>query len=190
MAQDIQSSTKSFSLNINGVYGSWSSESFFLGDLDDQEPVGVGFSARAGYGFNENIEAFISFSSMGFKRELEWDTYKLTNLNIGGRYNFGATLRRFRPFVEAAVSFNNLHIDPITFDGISIFDLQSSGVGGAVGGGVHFFILPNLSANANGRFIFGNFSSTTLSGSDVDNLDETLDFSITTIHVGLTYFFE
>ncbi|MEM6802967.1 MAG: outer membrane beta-barrel protein [Bacteroidota bacterium] len=190
-AQDIRSNTKGFSINLNGVYSSWNSESNFLGELDDIEPTGLGIGLKLAYGFNQNIEVFLAYSGTSFSREFEWDTYVIGNLEIGGRYNFGATLRRIRPFVEAALSIHSLSIDPITFDGgFTIFSLESSGVGFTGGGGLHFFLTQSLSLNANGKIAFGNFSSTSLSGTEVDNLTETLDFTITSIHIGLSYFFQ
>lgn len=188
-AQDIRSNTKGFSLNLNAAIGSWNSESEFLGNLDELEPTGLGVSLRAAYGFNQNIELFAALTSVGYSRELEWNTYLLTNFDFGGRYNFGATLRRFRPFLEAGVSVYGMTIDPITFDGFELFELQSSGLGGHVGGGVHFFLVPNLSITTDVKFAFGNFSNTSLSGNPVNNLDEKLDFTISTVHIGLTYFF-
>lgn len=188
--QDIRSTAQGFSINLDFAYGSWNSESQFLGDLDDLEPSGLGFGAKVAYGIDQNIEVFLAIRQIGFKQEFDWDAYKVNNVDIGGRYNFGATLRRFRPFLEAALSFHSLVIDPITFDGTTVFKLESSGAGLTLGGGCHIYILPNLSANANGKLTFGNFSSTSLSGTEVDNIQESLDFAMTTIQLGLTYFFQ
>jgi len=188
--QDIRSTAQGFSINLDFAYGSWNSESQFLGDLDDLEPSGLGFGAKLAYGIDQNIEVFLAIRQIGFKQEFDWDAYKVNNVDIGGRYNFGATLRRFRPFLEAALSFHSLVIDPITFDGTTVFKLESSGAGLTLGGGCHIYILPNLSANANGKLTFGNFSSTSLSGTEVDNIQESLDFAMTTIQLGLTYFFQ
>ncbi len=188
--QDIRSTAQGFSINLDFAYGSWNSESQFLGDLDDLEPSGLGFGAKVAYGIDQNIEVFLAIRQIGFKQEFDWDAYKVNNVDIGGRYNFGATLRRFRPFLEAALSFHSLVIDPITFDGTTVFKLESSGAGLTLGGGCHIFILPNLSANANGKLTFGNFSSTSLSGTEVDNIQESVDFAMTTIQLGLTYFFQ
>jgi len=188
--QDIRSTAQGFSINLDFAYGSWNSESQFLGDLDDLEPSGLGFGAKLAYGIDQNIEVFLAIRQIGFKQEFDWDAYKVNNVDIGGRYNFGATLRRFRPFLEAALSFHSLVIDPITFDGTTVFKLESSGAGLTLGGGCHIYILPNLSANANGKLTFGNFTSTSLSGTEVDNIQESLDFAMTTIQLGLTYFFQ
>lgn len=189
-AQDIRSSAQGFSINLDFAYGSWNSESQFLGDLDDLEPSGLGFGAKLAYGIDQNLEVFLAIRQLGFTQEFDWDAYKVNNVDIGGRYNFGATLRRFRPFLEAALSFHSLVIDPITFDGTTVFKLESSGAGLTIGGGCHIFILPNLSANANGKLTFGNFTSTSLSGTEIDNIEESLDFAMTTIQLGLTYFFQ
>lgn len=190
-AQDIRSNTKGFSINLNGVYSSWNSESEFFGDLDEIEPAGLGIGLKLAYGFNQNIEILLAYSGAAFTQEFDWDTYVIGNLEIGGRYNFGATLRRIRPFVEAALSVHSLSIDPITFDGgFTIVSLESSGVGFTGGGGLHIFLTQSLSLNANGKIALGNFSTTSLSGTEVNNLTETLDFTITSIHIGLSYFFQ
>lgn len=188
-AQDIKSNTKGFSVTLNGTYGTWSSESQFMGDLDSIEPNGLGAGIKISYGINQNIELLASLNSAGYTREFEWDIYQLTQVNFGGRYNFGATLRRFRPFLEAGLSINSLIIDPITFDGTTLFRLESSGAGISVGGGFHIFLSQNISVNASGNVAFGNFGSNFLSGTEVNNLEEILDFTITTVHIGLSYFF-
>ncbi|MEM9934272.1 MAG: outer membrane beta-barrel protein, partial [Bacteroidota bacterium] len=146
-AQDIVSSTQGFFLNLNGQFTSWSSESLYFGEIDDVSDGGIGISIRAGYGITQNIEVFAEYGVAGISSDFSFDTYRISNFHIGGRYNFGATLRAVRPFVEASLSNQNLTIDPITFDQITFFESESSGWGGAIGGGVHYFFIPNLSAS-------------------------------------------
>lgn len=189
-AQDFKSNTNGFSLSASGSYASWSSESAFMGTLDDSEPTGLGLSLKAAYGFNQNIEAFLAYSTWGFQQEFDWDAYRKSILYVGGRFNFGATLRQFRPFLEAGLVWNSLTIDPITFDLVNLFKLEANGLGGAFGGGVHFFIIPNLSATAHGRYAFGNFSEILLSSNSVTGLNENVDYGVLAIDLGLTYFFD
>jgi len=189
-AQDIRSNTAGFSLNINGSFAYWTSESFFLGTLDDLEPLGVGANARLAYGINQNFELFAGYTVRTFQLKEEWDTYRNRVVDLGARYNFGATLRRFRPFAEAAFTFNGLTIDPITFDNVTLFKLEVDGIGGTVGGGAHFFFTPSLSATLNVKATWGNFNEILLSGDDIGEMDENLDFELYTGQLGLTYFFQ
>jgi hypothetical protein len=189
-AQDIQSSTQGFSINANMNFGSWNSNSYFFGELDEIEPSGVGFGIKIGYGVNQNIEAFLSYNSTSYAREFDWENYNQSTILLGGSYIFGATLRKFRPFVEAALSFNTLMIDPITFDGYTEFELKTSGAGGSLGGGIQYFVKENLSVSATGRVNFGTYNSAALSGMNINIMEENLDFSITTIHIGVSYYFE
>ncbi|MEM8901196.1 MAG: outer membrane beta-barrel protein [Bacteroidota bacterium] len=189
-AQDIVSSTQGFFLNLNGQFTSWSSESQYFGEIDDLSDGGLGISIRAGYGITQNIEVFAEYGVAGISSDFSFDTYRISNFHIGGRYNFGATLRAVRPFLEASLSNQSLTIDPITFDQVVFFESESSGWGGAVGGGLHYFFLQNLSVSGLFRADFGNFGNTSLSGRDVTDLNEDLDYTIISIQFGLNYYFE
>ena len=190
-AQEIRSNTEGFSVNVNPSYASWSSESVFLGSLDDLEPTGLGVYAKVAYGFTQNIEVFVGYGVESFNRELDWDTYRSGTFDLGGRFNFGATLRPFRPFAEVAFSLHDVTIDPIAFDGSTeVFNLNVQGSSLSIGLGLHYFLLSNLSITAVGKGSFGTFGTAYLSGEEVFGLDESLDFEMYRIHLGMTYFFE
>lgn len=191
-AQDYKSTTSGLSFNLSGLYSTWNSNSNFIGTLDDLEKTGLGFSAKVGYGFSQRFELFLAYGTASFKRKEEWDTYRLSQLELGGRFTFGATLQTFRPFLQVGLASDAFTINPITFDGISLFKLETSGLGLVGGAGTHVFILPNLSATLDLKGSFGNFSDLSLSGNtvDIDALNEKLDFSVFTVHLGLTYFLE
>ncbi len=193
IAQDIQSNAEGFSLNINASAATWNSGSFFLGSLDEEEPLGVGINLKAGYGITQNIEVFISYAFRTFSFNDDFDTYSNQTVDIGGRYNFGATLRKFRPFAEASLTINSFTMDPIVFDTNNFFDtfkLEVSGLGGTIGGGFHYFFVRNLSGTLNAKAVFGTFDEVTLSGEEVTGLEEDLDYTLYIFQLGLTYFFE
>ncbi|MEM9721393.1 MAG: hypothetical protein AAGA10_19165 [Bacteroidota bacterium] len=190
-AQDIRSNTEGFSVNLNPSYASWSSESVFLGSLDDLEPTGLGIYAKVAYGFTQNIEVYVGYGIESFNREVDWDTYRSGTFDLGGRFNFGATLRPLRPFAEVALSIHDMTIDPIAFDGSTeVFNLNVQGSSFTAGLGLHYFLLSNLSLTLVGKGSFGSFGTAFLSGEEVLGLDESLDFEMYRIHLGATYFFE
>ena len=190
-SQGIQSNTEGFSASLSPSYASWSSESQFLGSLDDLEPTGLGIYAKVAYGFTQSIEAFLGYGVESFNRKEDWDTYRSSTLDVGARFNFGATLRKVRPFAELALSIHDVAIDPIVFEGSTeLFNLDLSGFSGTVGLGVHYFMLPNLSVSVTGKGSFGSFDSVFLSGVEVLDLEESLDLEMIRIQLGVSYFFE
>lgn len=191
LGQDIASNTAGFSISLAPAYASWSSESLFLGTLDDEEPNGYGMNIKVAYGINQRIEVFIAYGFEGFAQELDWDTYRHQAFDFGARFNFGATLKKWRPFLEGALTRNDLSIDPIVFDGTGqLFKLNVKGLSGTVGAGVHYFLNTNFSLNVCGKGSFGDFNEIYLTGERIDGLGETLDFQFFRIHLGASYFFE
>ena len=189
-AQDIQSSTRGFSAELNYGFGAWESDSAFFGDVADAEPNGYGFGVKLGYGLNQNIEVFVSYNSASYAQEFAWNNYRHQRSTLGAAYYFGATLRKFRPFVKAGISFNELAVDPVTFDGFLFSELKMNGVGVLAGGGVHYFFKPNMSLSASAAFNFGSYASSKFSGEKLTFFGEKPDFTITTIDIGLSYYFE
>lgn len=189
VSQDIQSSTKGVSATANGIYSGWSSDSFFLGRLAEEEPAGTGFNLGVGYGFNQQFSAHVQYAYLDFSTDVLWDKFAVTSINLSGRMTFGATLRAIRPYIGAGITSVSMKVDPVTFDNFGEFELVNSGIGFLFNGGVDYFILPNLAIGFYGEFSSGSFSNISLSGERVD-VDESIDFSFFNINLGVRYYFE
>ncbi len=191
-AQDIRSSISGFSLGLYGKYSNWMSNSYFVGELDDTEPNGIGVGFRMSYGILEKFGVYLGYSQSNFRQSDEFDKYSQQVLHGGVRVNFGATLKVIRPFLEAGIGQYSMKIDPIIFlDDIfeTTYTLKMSGIGGEFGVGLQWFIIPNLAAEFAAFGRFGQFSTITLSGADYDPGEKT-DFRFIGGQIGITYYLQ
>ncbi len=193
-AQGILSNTQGFSFNAYGKYNTWKSNSTFLSDLDDSEPNGVGFGLRLGYGFTENIKFFISHEFSQYALNEKWNTYTINPIEIGLRYSFGASLIKFRPYLQLAVGWHPLNISPVDFidnDGNEFSDANLKSSGYALGGtfGLQYYLTPDLNIDVGLGGNFGKFSKLYINGLKVPGNDEDVDFRILHINAGLSYSF-
>jgi len=188
-SQDVQSSASGFSVQGAFSYSSWSSDSFFLSDLADSEPLGIGLKLGVGYGISEKISLHANFYSLSFQREFEWDTFNFTSQTLGARFTFGATLSKWRPNFEVGLARVVNNIGPVFFDSIDNLELRNSGFGIQLGGGVDYYINTNLAITAQANYLFGNFSDSTFSGVQFDPQEE-VDYDILNINLGVRYFID
>ena len=187
--QDIMSNTAGISASLSPVYASWESESFFLSDLASLEPNGYGINIEVAYGVNQNITAALGFSSLNFNHNEDWQKYSFSLVNVLGRYNFGATLSAFRPFLEAGLSSISNKVDPVSLDNSGSYELRNSGLGFVGGGGLDYFLKSNLCIDLKAQFHSGNFSTSELDGLELE-IDENVDYFIFNINLGIKYFFD
>lgn len=166
---------------VYGTSGFWLSPhlggSTWTIDLPDAEyEQGYGGGIGLGYGFTDMIHAFANFDYATMSGA-EGDDYVLGHLDVGGRLFFGPADARWR-----------LHAD-LAFSGRaarwSDLDLDASGSGYTVGGGVVYFISPALGLNAGFAFTGGELSEVTEGDVTVDT-----DFDATSwrFRAGITWF--
>ena len=189
VSQDIQSSSTGFSVSAAFSYSTWNSESFFLGDLAELEPTGIGIKIGAGYGFNERISVHANYYGLSFKQENEWETFNITLQTLSARWTFGATLSKWRPSFEAGLAYGRNKVDPVQFDGFDELEVINSGFGIHLGGGINYYVTTNIAVHILGDYVFGNFTSTTLSGIEFSP-DEDVDYTVLNINFGVRYFFD
>lgn len=187
--QDVKSSASGFSINANGIYSSWSSDSFFIGDLAEIDPNGTGFNIGVGYGFNQRFSAHLHYGIANYNKNDEWDSFTTSNIDISGRISFGATLKSLKPYLGAGISIVDMKIDPVTFGDGELYELKNSGVGFILNGGLDYFVKTNLSIGVQGEFNVGSFSDITISGQTIE-VEESVDFSYFKINLGVRYYFD
>ncbi|HVH12324.1 MAG TPA: hypothetical protein VM759_04690, partial [Longimicrobium sp.] len=75
-------------------------------DGSDEVDSGAGGSLALGYGFNDNLTAFIRGTGASIKPagSDDADRYTLAHADLGLRYSFAGSNSALRPFVQAAVS--------------------------------------------------------------------------------------
>jgi opacity protein-like surface antigen len=182
-AQDIQSNTEGLNVHLYGSLVRWSST--FFDQLDESDPNGIGAGIRLGYGFNQRFEVFAQYEAQTLKLKSDWKVNRMTTLVAGVRANFGGTLQKVRPFIEAGYALTNLKIDPVSLNG-RLYEFKLQGPGVWAGGGVHYFVTPQLSINARVGGTFGKFNSFLASGQGFEDRPDVNTFRAS---VGIIYFF-
>jgi opacity protein-like surface antigen len=150
----------------------------------DETDSGAGLSLHAGYGFTPNVGVFARLSAAAIQAEgFEDDQYALAHFDLGLRYSFGSTASPVRPYLSGAVSGRAASFD---LGSEGMLDVRGSGF--TAGGGLEYFVQPNLAIEGGLSFSFGEFNEGRLDGSEwVDLDDEALDMNTTRFDLGVSW---
>jgi hypothetical protein len=154
----------------------WTSDYFQY--LDENAPSGIGAGLRVGYGITELIEPYIGFdfTSMG-KSDIDAESFKMSHLDVGVRFNFAGTVHRVRPFAEGGYTYLKGTVTQVANNG-GYVDLVMSGGKPHLGGGVGFFPKIPVSIFAKGLFTVGKKSSASIDGTDIPDKPDVTTFRI------------
>lgn len=142
--------------------------------VEDDDPAGGGGAGlRVGYGFNRKLTGYIEADGITFDVDNpefggEWT---MGHLDLGLRYNFANSLRRWIPFLEAAVGGRTVRLEDATVEGDSIGTLTFSGGALSVGGGLGFFVREKLAIETLVKFSGGTFEQIDVGNVSVNDLD-------------------
>ena len=169
LASAQSSTTRGLSL---GLYLQGASLSVEGGDPGN----GGGAGLRVGYGFNRNITGFIRFD--GSKTDIEDATvegqWALGHGEIGARFHFANSLRRWVPWLEAAVGARAVTVSDATVEGEEeSADVTFSGSAFSLGGGLDFYFSQTWALDLGLAWSSGEFSEievgpVSVSGFDID----------------------
>ena len=156
-----------------------------LGPDGGSSNTGFGVGALIGYGFNKNVALYVGFDlgkvDLASNLDNEKRTYNLTHLDFGARYSFANQNRALVPYLGAVVSGRGL---TATISGI---DLKVTGLGFGGGGGIQYFVNPNVAIDLGLMYETGKFDK-----KKVNNIKTTLsdagNSSSTRISVGVRYY--
>ena len=172
--------TEGFSAGIDIGYANWNQEALTDGALG-----GIGFTLEASYGFNEHIQAFVNYMlapSVDSGTDLI-ESYPVSQVGAGARFIFGGTTSQWRPYLQAAISQHK-----VSFDDDLGFSNELSGLFTGIGGGILYYIQPNLALNLNAQLDYGTYDSITVDGQGVEGFE--FDANTMRIMIGVRYTFE
>ena len=142
--------------------------------VEDDEPAGGGgLGARVGYGFNRNFTGYLEVDGIVFdvdNPELEGE-WAMGHADLGLRYSFANSLRRWVPFVEAAVGGRAVSVEDATSDGEDAGTVKFSGGALSVGGGIAYFVSETFAVESLVKFTGGKFEQVEVGDVAVRNLD-------------------
>jgi len=156
---------------------------------DDDPRSGGGLALRAGYGFNRRLTLFLAVDGgqvdIPENGELlgEWE---LTHGEIGARFHFANSLRRWVPYLEASVGARSFRVNDARVEGGPTVDRISFNGGVlSVGGGLSVFLSRSVALDATLRFSGGSFNEVASEELAIRNLD--FSASSTRFGVGIVW---
>ena len=155
-------------------------------EFENESESGGGFSLQAGWGFTRMFTLLVDVSGAALGDGDE--QFVLMHLDLLGRLNFAKPERAWVPYVEGGFSARVAGQDDITLvDGGASepVDLEISGGGFTLGGGVQYHVRPTVSLGAGLRWTVGEFSTVKVNNVSVEGFE--LDATSTRLTFGVTW---
>jgi hypothetical protein len=149
---------------------------------------GGGLGLRAGYGFNRIVTAFLRVDGSqidvtdGSAVVGQWG---MAHADIGARFHFANSLRRWVPYVDVAVGARSVSVDDAAVDGESAGKISFNGGAFSLGGGLSIFFAKSWAFDTSLTFTGGQFSEVEVGNVSLRNLD--LDASSVRFGVGVVW---
>jgi outer membrane autotransporter protein len=138
--------------------------------------AGGGAGLRAGYGLNRIVTLFVAFDGASVEADNAPDDvagkWTLGHVDLGARFYFANALRRWIPYLEAAVGARVVSLKDALVEGDRT-DVNFSGSAVTVGGGLAVYLKQTFSLDAGVKFSTGEFTDIQVgafsrSGLDID----------------------
>jgi hypothetical protein len=156
--------------------------------VDGEDPDGGGgFGLRAGYGFNRKLAPYVEIDAIVFDvANPEFGGYwSMAHVDLGLRYSFANSLRRWVPFLEGAVGARGVKVDDATIDGNNVGDINFSGGSVSLGGGVGYYVTQKVAVEALIKFTGGRFEERNIGNVTINDLD--IEATSTRIKIGFAW---
>ena len=167
-----------------GVHAGMVSNELGSGDEELAETKsGANVGVMAGYDFTPALRFTLGVDrgSIGIDAPDSDDNFALTTIDLGARYSFVSSARRFTPFVAGGVSRRMLSTE---IEGLG--DLTANGFGFNLGAGVDYALSPKMSLGGSFGYTMGKIGNFEIDGeSDPD--DTEIDGNGYKVNVGLTF---
>ncbi len=190
-SQSIQSISQGFSVHAHGQFAMWNSNSFYLSDVPNEDPNGLGLGIELSYGFTSMISGYLAFGMVNFFNDDKWERYNTKLYRFGGQYNFGGTTSKLRPFLIVGGVYQNFNLNggviKMGTEILNDVERVSKGLAAEVGGGVKYHIIPEFALELSVSGQFGQYRSNFANGQDL-GIDETVDTQHLFVRLGVGYY--
>jgi hypothetical protein len=156
--------------------------------VEDDDPAGGGGAGlRIGYGLNRSFTLYVEGDGIKFDVENEefGGDWSMAHVDLGVRYNFANSLRRWIPFLEGAIGGRAVQLEDATVNGSDAGTLEFSGGSASIGGGVSFFASEKFALETLVKFTGGTFEQVDVGNISVNDLD--IDASSFRFKVGVAW---
>jgi hypothetical protein len=149
---------------------------------------GGGGGIRVGYGLNRVITLYAQLDGAQVdvqNSDALAGSWSLAHADIGARFHFANSLRRWVPYLQAAFSTRAVSVNEATANEESVGDVSFSGGAFTFGGGLMFYLSRTWALDADLAFTSGEFTSIDVGSFSVDGLD--VDAQSTRFNIGVTW---
>jgi opacity protein-like surface antigen len=155
--------------------------------FDSSSETGGGLSLLAAFGFTQKFSLFLE--GTGAALDIEDESWTLAHGDLGLRYHFAGSGRKFVPFIDGAFTSILAGADEAEFDEGSseTVDVEITGTGFSIGGGFDYFLSPRMAFVTAFRYTDAEFTKVKVDNVSVEGFD--FDVSTTRLNVGLRWFF-
>jgi len=164
-----ESTTRGFAIGLH-----LSGASLSIEDEERDEAGGGGLTV--GYGLNRNITLFLQLDGAQFDEQSTGTVtgdWTMGHADIGVRYNFANSLRRWVPYLQGAFGYRAVAVTDPVVDNVQREEVEISGSGLTLGGGIGVHLTETFALDAQLLWTGGEFNTlrvdnTSQSGFDVD----------------------
>jgi hypothetical protein len=153
----------------------------------DSRDDGAGAGIHLGYGINRTITLLLQLDGHGFMLDDgtiqgEWT---LGQADLGARFHFASTLRRWVPYLEASLTGMGVTVKDPVVEGQSESDITFGGGGFSGGGGILFYLKENLALEGQVKVSGGEFTEIEVDNVTVSGLE--IDAGTSRVSLGLSW---
>ncbi len=135
---------------------------------------GGGLGVRAGYGFNRIFTGFVEID--GSRIDITESgtiigSWELAHAEVGARFHFANSLRRWVPYVETSVGARAVTVRDAEFAGQNRGNVTFNGGAFTVGTGLSTYLKPSLALDVSLKWTGGTFTEIDLGDTAIQNLD-------------------
>ena len=154
---------------------------------DDDASSAGGGGVFAGYGINRRFTLFLQIDGAEFDvedAEVE-GRWTMAHVDLGARFHFANTLRRWVPYLQAALSGRRVGVEDAVVDDQPERDVSFNGGAFSAGGGLLFYFKETLAVDLQVLWSGGEFSEIEVDNVTVRGLD--IDAQSSRISLGLSW---
>lgn len=155
---------------------------------DGEANPGGGLGLRVGYGLNRRLTLFLHLDGSQIDVPTgngvlgEWG---LAHAELGARFHFANSLRRWVPYIEASGGSRAVSIDEATFNGQGAGKVSFNGGALTFGTGISTYVRNNLAIDVSLKWTGGTFTEVDLGNVALQDID--IDASSFRLGVGLIW---
>jgi len=149
---------------------------------------GGGLGVRVGYGLNRTVTLFAQLDGAQVdvpSSDALQGEWSMGHVDLGARFHFASTLRRWVPYLQAALAGRVVSVDEAVLNQVPVDDVSFTGGGFSLGGGIMLYVRETLALDLHLMWTGGEFTEIEVGNQSLSGLD--LDAQSTRLGLGVAW---